>query len=1195
MSGGSDLILRCCVRIKCIFYFMLVFCILFSCVNFRSYSSENEQNGENIPLIEEQKSDANLDETEEQKGVIEEPSFNLADVLGETTQVFKYIDRKQFEENGHVARLEPLEDLNTYVFANADGTNTVYMTAENVKFIKDDGIIVEKDISLFEENGRYKTKENDIQAEFPENCSDGVIIGKDELSLVMKAAGAEAQAEYDEETNYIIYRDVFGEGTAVRYTPTLSGIKEDIILDAYTGQSAFTFEIVTDLELFEDGSGYCFAPAYDSEQRLSLGQIYTYDAEGKFDIGHIGYKKNENGYLLTVYANEGFLTADDTVYPVTVDPTVQINNRDGSGNYLIHDVTIAELYPNVNLKDNIEGVCGNRSYETHGIQRTAIRLVGLEQNSIFGTLNYSDVTSMYLNLRASTNAPSKTILVNKMLGEQTWDRDTVKWNNVGTYDGSSTCTGSLAYWQWSAVDITMIAQMWRAYDYDSLCLLCRVNGDETQDCVSFTSSSHTNPDVRPYLTFTYAAQITFQSSYVEVEEGQNTTVTVTVLPSTAQYSWSLANTSLASMTVSGNTATVTGVRAGTTYVMVSYFDANGTFYSNVCGVIVTIKNGVYDIESAYSTYKMTKALLETGTPDVYQYFEYASSVPEITKLRQKWKIERLYQGYYVVRSMHNPTMVLAQTDGNVQMEYLGETNSNVPNNAKWIIRWDNGYIFDNSSSGSKAMQVIEASTGGNSSVIAGANNINTRDKCKWTLTEITNCPSGIFFYDTVSGMDEDFITIETKYVAPEETRTLADLNIGVIVYSPGTNSQSVTWESVNGAKVTVDSSGNITGVSSGDTTISAKKNIGNLTYSHPYDVSITAIANGTYFLKNKETECYARVLNGIFSDNQNAVQYQLAGGSSQKWTFTHLGDGYYSIKVTSSGTDYYLGALNNSTSLNANMVIHSTFSNHKKWKVTETSDDVYKLTSKTGEANEYVLASSSSSNTGNANLIQCTYTNDSNYRDEWEFVTLDNVDATLIAIPGGPMHPPHDLAFDDIEASLNDMDFNEVDIYYDNVSSPQLSKEDIQKKMMSSGIFVIRCHGERTIIHLEGGTLSVDHIENWDDDALDNAELIIIGGCYTGQGGENESNIVNALCQKGAKTVIGFTVDVQCVEVNDWLKYFFESLETGSTVSAAISYAEEVIHNLIEDEDNEYHTSSTIGNCHVAGDKYNVIFEQEDN
>ena len=57
----------------------------------------------------------------------------------EQTKLFDYIDRAQFEKEKHVARITPLESLNTYVFANEDGTNTVYMLSENVKYISENG------------------------------------------------------------------------------------------------------------------------------------------------------------------------------------------------------------------------------------------------------------------------------------------------------------------------------------------------------------------------------------------------------------------------------------------------------------------------------------------------------------------------------------------------------------------------------------------------------------------------------------------------------------------------------------------------------------------------------------------------------------------------------------------------------------------------------------------------------------------------------------------------------------------------------------------------------------------------------------------------------------------------------------------------------------------------------------------------
>ena len=75
----------------------------------------------------------------------------------------------------------------------------------------------------------------------------------------------------------IVYDKAYGENTKLRYTPLLSGVKEDIILTEYTADAAYAFVLKTDgLHLYGDGNGYYLADIGKSEPVFCLGKIITY-------------------------------------------------------------------------------------------------------------------------------------------------------------------------------------------------------------------------------------------------------------------------------------------------------------------------------------------------------------------------------------------------------------------------------------------------------------------------------------------------------------------------------------------------------------------------------------------------------------------------------------------------------------------------------------------------------------------------------------------------------------------------------------------------------------------------------------------------------------------------------------------------------------------------------------------------------
>ena len=123
----------------------------------------------------------------------------------------------------------------------------------------------------------------------------------------------------------MVYDQAYGANTKLKYTPLLSGIKEDIVLTQYTKNATFSFILDTDgLNLYNNKNGYYLASSAKGAPVFYLGDIIVYDAIGKPDRGTLTVKTVEAGqkYLLTVSANDSFLSDPKTVYPVTIDQNV---------------------------------------------------------------------------------------------------------------------------------------------------------------------------------------------------------------------------------------------------------------------------------------------------------------------------------------------------------------------------------------------------------------------------------------------------------------------------------------------------------------------------------------------------------------------------------------------------------------------------------------------------------------------------------------------------------------------------------------------------------------------------------------------------------------------------------------------------------------------------------------------------------
>ena len=87
---------------------------------------------------------------------------------------FQFVDQAVFQANGHVARIPEEETLSTYVFRNSDGTKTVYYLPDNVKYVAEDGTMVDKDLTLVSQAGGYGVKRSDIQYLLPTSAASGI-------------------------------------------------------------------------------------------------------------------------------------------------------------------------------------------------------------------------------------------------------------------------------------------------------------------------------------------------------------------------------------------------------------------------------------------------------------------------------------------------------------------------------------------------------------------------------------------------------------------------------------------------------------------------------------------------------------------------------------------------------------------------------------------------------------------------------------------------------------------------------------------------------------------------------------------------------------------------------------------------------------------------------------------------------------
>lgn len=428
------------------------------------------------------------------------PSPVQTDDLTKDSKILDYVDAEQFSKADHVARLPQEETLDSYVFLNRDGTRSVYYMGRPVKYVDDKGTIREKDITLVRNNGGYGMRDNDVALHIPDVAATGITLSHNSRAVKLTPQGGSGVAQ--QEDNSIVYANYFGRGTFLRYTPMLSGMKEDIILAKYTGQNSFTFLLETGgLHLYETEGSYYLAENEDAEAAFHLGQILVYDAIGRPDLGSMTAETLVPGqrYRLTVSADEAFLTDPQTVYPVTIDPTLTVRDAQ-SEDHTLEDAPVFSGYPNWHCGDYVYNSMGY--VEGMGTAMTAIRLTGLLADSNYSQLTEAQLNNVTFYIR-SAGSEYANISVHALTENSTWTEMGITWNNIGAYSETAYASQDMGNVFWAAFDITNLAKDWKNGTQNTQCGFVLVSDSTTRRTVTYAAEYGT-ADNRPYVKGDYA-------------------------------------------------------------------------------------------------------------------------------------------------------------------------------------------------------------------------------------------------------------------------------------------------------------------------------------------------------------------------------------------------------------------------------------------------------------------------------------------------------------------------------------------------------------------------------------------------------------------------------------------------------------------------------------------------------------------
>lgn len=741
------------------------------------------------------------------------------------------------EKNEYVnysARLRDDEkDLYSFIFKNKDGSKTLRSFEHPVKYLDNKGNI--KDISLSIKNnkdGSFGSDQHFVGVSFASDLVDGISLGYKKTQINMKPSKRDkaCKALISKDKKRVYYN--VDKDTEYSYSLTYLGIKEDIIVKEYTGQTIYEFDIdtnglhpvrINDSVFLKDDKGVI---------KACIGDIIVFTADEKNNtVGRLEFKTivKNNKYRFTIKLDPEFLKDENTAYPITIDPTIEINyNNNGAG--AIEDVTINSLKGSVGTSGSL--YIGNR--EDYGVSRVLMKFPGLDMNSIGSADNIVNATVQIRDLLCeSESMPIYCYLFNG----NDWSESNATWSSVKpdsigkllasktvSYENGTSQTPQHLY----SFDITKAVKEWKnKTSSPSKGIIFKTSDsiEKSTKKISKTFASYNRTTYKPSLKVTYKSNINIGVSEISVKEGLTYSLASSVNSLNPNITWSSSNNSVATVSKNGE---VTGVKAGSAVITASIKNEDGLISKATCKVYVFIENGVYCIKNKNSSLLLTVRYGEIKSKtDVWQYSKYKTTDNDIIKIRQMWKICYLGSGRYSIRPYSKLDMGLDVTNDNVDIYKIGDNDTlqNIPSYSEWSITYNlDGYIFKNDDDTTLVMQVKDSSKKEKATIIV--NDFDNTANCRWCLTKITTAPSGVYWYDNIGARALSSNTTSYRYMIYNSSYTMSDVGLVAIAYSDKDNSQTFNWTSENEKIAIINNNiGIINGVKSGSTMIRAKKTV----------------------------------------------------------------------------------------------------------------------------------------------------------------------------------------------------------------------------------------------------------------------------------------------------------------------------------------------------------------------------------
>lgn len=422
-------------------------------------------------------------------------------------------------------------------FRKIDGTYEVAMYNDVIHYLED-GKYNQVDNSFFDLGTELENKANKFKLKLPKKLDDNkkIKLSMDGYSIDWSILDIDSSAvEYDESeitpnnikelvniNQTVFYRNI-QQHVDIEYIITGSKIKENIILNQYVEDFSMTFEYkLKDLELITAENGEIVFVNDNNDVIFVFSDLFMLDNEmnESFDIDFTYVKTGNKRYEITITPSDEWL--ENAVYPVKVDPSLEIKPEDGF---------IQDLYANSSVVNDTSSVLAVGSVSSNAYRSYLEIDLDLLDSSLnrnltyaflrlnsYGNSNYCDATCQ-INIRevkshitfSSIINANDDNLDNQGILDDVEDR-IIDYNWVNSSDAMN------KMYSW---DITTLIQKWN-FDGDTSGIIeMRAETDVTGDYVLFDSANNYS-GVKPVIEIGYidTAGIKDYWTYSQYSAGQ---------------------------------------------------------------------------------------------------------------------------------------------------------------------------------------------------------------------------------------------------------------------------------------------------------------------------------------------------------------------------------------------------------------------------------------------------------------------------------------------------------------------------------------------------------------------------------------------------------------------------------------------------------------------------------------------------